>query len=205
MRRRELLRTIRVCAAVATLGAGALGCVHHHRSAQPELPPGMPPAAPAEADRMATRDLGPVAADACDVAALVSEVGPRCRRVIGQAATGSEPATSASAFDGNACTTWSGGGAAPKFVAVDFGKLATVTGVLLIAEVPAVGAMKHVVESSDDGTSWKVAYVVEGQMAGSRAYSIPFRAAFTARYLRITTETSSGPVAWREIVPVDCS
>jgi hypothetical protein len=165
----------------------------------PETPP------PDESRTIVTRDLGAVAADACDVSSWIEAFGPKCKRVAGEQATGSEATTSANAFDANACTTWNGGGAAPRFVAVDFGKLATVTGVVLIAEMPAAGTMKHVIESSDDGATWKIAYVIEGQMAGSRAYAVPFQTAVTARYLRVTTEKSTGDVAWRDIIPVDCS
>jgi hypothetical protein len=193
-------------AAVVAL-ACASGC-HHHREANEPAPgaswgPETPP--PDETRTIVTRDLGAVAADACDVAGWVTSFGPKCKRVAGEQATGSEPTTSANAFDANACTNYEAGGEAPRFVAVDFGKLQTVTGVVLIAEMPAAGAMKHVIESSDDGATWKVAYVIEGQMAGSRAYAVPFQTAVTARYLRVTTEKSTGAVAWRDIVPVDCS
>ena len=195
-----------VAAALAAL-ACALGC-HHHRSATEPAPgaswgPETPP--PDETRTIVTRDLGAVAADACDVGNWIAAFGPKCKRVAGEQATGSEPTTSANAFDANACTAWNAGGEAPRFVAVDFGKLETVTGVVLIAEMPAAGAMKHVIESSDDGATWKIAYVIEGQMAGSRAYAVPFQNAVTARYLRVTTEKSTGPVAWRDVVPVDCS
>lgn len=184
----------------------AVGC-HRHREAQP--PPGaswQPEQPPVdESKAIVTRDLGAVAPDACDVDAWVKQAGAHCTRVPGQAATGSDPTTSANAFDANACTPWNSGGEAPRFVAVDFGSLKTVTGVILIAEMPAAGPMKHVIESSDDGATWKIAYVIEGQMAGSRAYAVPFQNAVTARYLRVTTEKSTGAVAWRDIVPIDCS
>jgi len=185
----------------------AVGCHHHRQSAEPapgaSWQPEQPPVDDARA--IVTRDLGPVAADACDVEPLVKAAAPHCTRVAGEAATGSEAATSANAFDANTCTVWNAGGEAPRFVAVDFGSLKTVTGVILVADMSAVGAMKHVIESSDDGATWKIAYVIEGQMAGSRAYSVPFQNAVTARYLRVTTEKSAGPVAWRDIVPIDCS
>ena len=154
---------------------------------------------------MVTRDLGPVAEGNCDVSALVAAAGAQCKSVPGQQATGSEPTTSANAFDSSACSVWNSGGNAPKFVAVDFGQLRTVTGVLLIPEMsPPVGEAKHVIESSDDGSTWKVAYVIEGQMATARAYSVPFQHPVTARYLRVTTEKSASWVAWREIVPLEC-
>jgi hypothetical protein len=194
-------------AALSLTFACALAC-HRHREANEPAPgaswsPETPP--PDETRTIVTRDLGAVAADACDEGGWVEGFGAKCKRVAGQQATGSEPTTSANAFDANACTKYDAGGEAPRFVAVDFGALKTVTGVVLIAEMSAAGAMKHVIESSDDGTTWKIAYVIEGQMAGSRAYAVPFQNAVTARYLRVTTEKSTGPVAWRDIVPVDCS
>jgi hypothetical protein len=133
-------------------------------------------------------------------------VGARCKPVVGVQATGSEATTSANAFDRNACTVWNSGGPAPKFVAVDFGQLRTMTGVVAVPEsTPPVTAVKAVFESSDDGTNWKIVYIVEGQMASGRAYSIPFQSPVTARYLRVTTEKSGSWVAWRDVVPVDCS
>ena len=189
------------------LFACAIGCrVNAYGEGPPpgtSNPPEMPP--PDESKAIVTRDLGAVAADACDVGPLVAGAGATCKRVAGQAATGSDPTTSANAFDANTCTTWNGGGEAPRFVAVDFGDSKAVTGVVLVADMPAAGAVKHVIESSDDGATWKIDYVIEGQMAGSRAYVVPFQTAVTARYLRVTTEKSAGPVAWRDIVPIECS
>ena len=164
----------------------------------PEVPP------PHDDKPMVTRDLGAVASDQCDTSALVGGVGAHCKRVIGKAATGSEPVTSANAFDGDACTVWNGGGPAPRFVAVDFGELKTTTGLLLVTEMTPEGAAKHVIDASDDGETWRTVYIVEGAMGTARAYSIPFQAPVTARYLRITTEKSTGWIAWRDIDALDC-
>jgi hypothetical protein len=158
-----------------------------------------------DARPLVTRDLGAVAEGQCSMDELVTASGATCKRVPGEQATGSEPTTSANAWDANPCTTWKGGSGAP-FVAVDFGRAKTVTGVILVPETtPPIAEGKHVIESSDDGETWSLAYVVEGKMAASRAYSIPFQRPVTARYLRVTTQKSDGDVGWREITPVDCS
>src|SRR5437763_818708 len=100
----------RLTVAAAILGAVlAIGC-HRPRNASEPVPgasygPESPP--PDETRTIVTRDLGAVAADACDVEPLVQGFGgAKCKRVPGEAATGSEAATSANAFDANACTTW---------------------------------------------------------------------------------------------------
>ncbi len=195
------------CGAFLIVAASAVFGCRHHRDPQPywpeQAPP--PPGGAVAPQTTATRDLGPVAEGACDVAPLVSLAGATCHRVPGVQATGSEAATSANAFDGSACTAWNSGGYAPKFVAVDLGASQTLTGVILVPEsTPPVNGGKHVIESSNDGVTWKVAYVVEGQMATMRAYSVPFASPVSAHYLRVTTEKSESWVAWRDIVPLDC-
>lgn len=185
--------------------AASLGC-RHHRDPPPYWPEQQPVNnAPAAPPTQPTRDLGAVAAGACDVAPLVTLAGGNCHRVPGVQATGSEAATSANAFDGSTCTVWNSGGSAPKFVAVDLGSLQTLTGVVLVPEsTPPVATSKQIIERSDDGINWKVAYVIEGQMATMRAYAVPFASEVSARYLRVTTEKSDSWVAWRDIVPLDC-
>ena len=189
------------------LAAAACG----HRPSQPPPPTGYsyPPAAPPADDprTLVTRDLGAIAEDQCSLEALVPQVGARCKPVVGKQATGSDPATSANAFDGNACTAWDSGTVIPRFVAVDFGALRTVTGVLVVGQTaPPVATAKHTIESSDDGSKWTIAYIIEGQMGTMRAYSIPFQSPVTARYLRVTSEIGGGATfSWREITPLDCS
>src|SRR4051794_4481272 len=81
---------------------------------------------------LVTRDLGAVDGKTCDPAAFIKQGGARCRHVVGVQATGSEPTTSATAFDGDMCTTWNGKKPAPGFVAVDFGAMRVVTDLLLV-------------------------------------------------------------------------
>ncbi|MEO7093113.1 MAG: discoidin domain-containing protein [Polyangiales bacterium] len=196
-----------VCAALPVLLL-ASGCRHRETQAPP---PGYsyPPAAPPNDDArtLVTRDLGAVADDQCSLAALLPQVGPRCKAVTGSQATGSEAATSFKAFDGDACSAWDSGATTPRFVAVDFGALRTVTGVLVVAQTtPPVATAKHTIEASDDGTKWTVAYIIEGQMGTQRAYSIPFQSPVTARYLRVTSDVGGGATfSWREITALDCS
>ena len=194
---------------VVALGLLGAGC--RHRPSQPPPPPGYsypPPAPPPDEGRtLVTRDLGAVAETECSLEALIPQIGPHCKAVVGTQATGSEATTSANAFDGNACTAWDSGATTPRFVAVDFGALRTLTGVMVVAQTtPPVATAKHTIESSDDGNKWTVAYIIEGQMGTLRAYSIPFQSPVTARYLRVTSEISAGVTfSWREITALDCS
>ena len=193
-----------VCAALPVLG-----CRHRETQAPPPGYSYGPPAPPPADDgrTLVTRDLGPVADGQCSIAGLVPQVGPRCKPVTGTQSTGSEATQSFKAFDGDACSAWDSGTATPRFVAVDFGSLRTVTGVLVVAQnAPPVATAKHTIESSDDGTKWTIAYIIEGQMGTMRAYSIPFQSPVTARYLRVTSEIGAGTTfSWREITPLDCT
>jgi hypothetical protein len=194
-----------VCVALPVIAAG---CRHRETQAPPpgySYPPSAPP--PEEPRTLVTRDLGPVADEQCTLEPLFAQVGPHCKAVTGSQATGSEATTSFKAFDGDACSAWESGTATPRFVAVDFGSLRTITGVLVVAQTtPPVATAKHTIESSDDGTKWTVAYIIEGQMGTQRAYSIPFQSPVTARYLRVTSEIASGTTfSWKEITALDCT
>ncbi|GAC1365465.1 MAG: hypothetical protein NVSMB47_16830 [Polyangiales bacterium] len=156
-------------------------------------------------DPTTATDVATLAPKACGDAPLIAAAPATCTRLTGAAlSSGAETPATSEAFDGDVCSTWTAGGPAPRFAAIDFGARRLVSGLLLVPETEQPGRMRHVIEASDDGVIFHTLYVVDASMAGGHVYEVKMPTPFSARALRVSTTASPSWVAWREIAPLTC-
>ncbi len=175
-----------LAAVFAALGAGCSVHLAAHSSAS-----------------VVARDLDVIQRGTCAVEPLVREVGPECRRVVGDVAAGPDldPAIARAAVDDDTCRTFHAG-AAPRWIALDFKRTRDVTAVLLLPR--SDGQATHVLEASDDGVTWNGVLVFTGPLSSEQGYALVLPEPVSTRWLRVSTTSATAPVAWRDIVPLDC-
>ena len=150
-------------------------------------------------------DVATIAEKSCGDAPVIAAAPSTCTRLTGAAmSSGAEMPATSEAFDGDVCTTWSAGGPAPRFAAIDFGAKRLVSGLLLVPATDPPGRMRHVVEASDDGVTFHTLYIVDSPMQSGHVYEVKLPLPFSARTLRVSTTDAPRWVAWREIVPLAC-
>jgi hypothetical protein len=104
------------------------------------------------------------------------------------------------AIDGHPGSMWTAEGPAPAWWCVDLGELHAVRGVTLVPGMsPAIGAVRHVIETCEAGEEFAVQITLDQQMTDAAVYAVMFAAPVQARWVRVRTEASSSTVAWREV------
>jgi hypothetical protein len=156
------------------------------------------------------RDLGVLRArGSCAAAAIIEDLAPGCARLAGRVRAGTpassqlDPAAAGAAFDGDVCRTWNSGRAAPAWIAIDFGENRSVGGVLLVPGGEGSAGAAHAIETSEDGEAFETRVVLAGEMAPARGHAVMLDPPVAARHVRVST-SGSGPVIWREIIPLEC-
>jgi len=110
------------------------------------------------------------------------------------------PQVASEAIDGHPGSMWSADGPAPAWWCVDLGELHAVRGVTLVPGMsPAIGQVRHVVETCEAGEEFAVQATLDQQMSDAAVYAVMFAAPVQARWIRVRTEASSSTVAWREV------
>jgi hypothetical protein len=151
------------------------------------------------------RDLGIVTRDSCEMDELLARVG-RCVALPGrvEAAPGLDAVSAGAAFDGDVCRSWNGGpNGDGRWIGLDLGAPQHIDGILLVARHG--GSATHVVDVSNDGTTFTTAVVLTGEIAMDQAWALKVDPT-TARWVRVTTTGSSaGAPSWREVSVLDCA
>jgi hypothetical protein len=104
------------------------------------------------------------------------------------------------AIDGHPGSMWTADGGAPAWWCVDLGDLQCVRGITLVPGMsPAIGRVRHVVETCEAGEEFAVQVTLDQQMTDAAVYCVAFAAPVQARWIRVRTEASTSTVAWREV------
>lgn len=104
------------------------------------------------------------------------------------------------AIDGHPGSMWTADGPAPAWWCVDLGELHAIRGVTLVPGMsPAIGQVRHVVETCEAGEEFAVQATLDQQMTDAAVYAVAFPAPVQARWIRVRTEASTSSVAWREV------
>jgi F5/8 type C domain len=116
------------------------------------------------------------------------------------ATTGPEQAN-----DGNRCTGWNAGWYAERWWQVDLRSAQPVRGITVVPGMsPSPAAVTHLVEASDDGTTWRTVRTISQVMASSETYSFDFGTPVTTRFLRMRTTSSPSWVSWVDVAVFRC-
>ncbi|MBL8604225.1 MAG: discoidin domain-containing protein [Myxococcales bacterium] len=108
------------------------------------------------------------------------------------------------ANDGNRCTAWNAGNYPQQTLLLDFGSAQTLSGITLMPEMsPGTATVTHLVETSNDRSTWAVARTITQVMTNAQTYPFTFTAV-SARYLRVRSTASPSWIAWREIAVFRC-
>lgn len=104
------------------------------------------------------------------------------------------------AIDGHPGSMWSADGPPPAWWCVDLGAVQAIRGVTLVPGMsPAIGRVRHVVETCEGGEEFAPQATLDQQMTDAAVYAVAFAAPVQARWVRVRTEASTSTVAWREI------
>ena len=161
----------------------------------------------ATAPDVTPRDLGALPPGECGTQAFIAAMGATCKRLDAKAAesSGGAPESHAAASDADACTMWNSGGLAPQFIGIDLGKNTEMSGMLLIPDStpPEIDAVQRI-EVSGDNTPFRPLVDVKAHEITAHGYAVTFPTKVTARFVRVTTESTRAYVSWREIAAVTC-
>ncbi len=109
------------------------------------------------------------------------------------------------ANDGNRCTGWNAGTYAPRWWMVDLRAVTDVRGVTLVPGMsPTTASVVHVLEASNDGSSWRTIRTVSQVMTSGQNYPIDFGTVQSLRYLRVTSTSSPSWISWVDVGVFRC-
>jgi len=180
-----------------------------------ERPPPAESAAPPD-DRLPVRSPAQIAGDppedpperanACEIDPRIASIRRGCERLRGSSATGTGADRAAvAAFDGDLCTTWSSGGTAPQSATLDLGAPTFVSTIVLVPEMtPRRAAVRHSIETSDDGRAFQRLGELAMSMTSGELVELPIPNGVTTRFIRVVTLESPVQVAWRDIAVLQC-
>jgi len=103
------------------------------------------------------------------------------------------------ASDGDTCSSWSSGGAAPQSVTIDLGVETRIDAIVLVPEMSPSGTTAQAIAFSKDGRTFEVGDRIEAPLSNGVPVDLLLPKSETTRFVRVTTERSPSAIAWREI------
>jgi LruC domain-containing protein len=106
----------------------------------------------------------------------------------------------ANAGDANSCTGWNAGGYAPALWRVDLGSVRPISAFTMVPGMsPTTASVSHVIEGSNDGTSWATIRNISQSMTSGVLYTFTLSTPVSYRHVRVRTTSTPSWVSWVDV------